>query len=369
VIDWVTLKVGGELVDPETVSKLRAGSGMVQKISADGEVVWQVWSRESIRSDSHQVNVYMGSALEIYGSPARACERSNVFGSGDVVQCARTMLEFVSRHANVCLPELSQWRCIRVDVTHNYDLGAAAQVREALMSLEHARSSRYQKTTDVGTVYWSRRSRMKSGKAYAKGKQLREQCAKGVAHAHEWELEAADRLLRLELSLKGHWWRQAAGKAWFDFEPSELESEHERYFEPLIGKAEVIDVDDLKAQLIEAAKRVAVRSYEVGVAKHEAALRVPGRADKEPEGLDARLRRAVGHGKSAYLYWLQIQQLGFETVRADTPDRTHYRHLQILREAGLSWSDFQARRIVPLRRRPLVLSQPVRSWDELRMVA
>lgn len=336
LIDWLTLKIDGTLLDAATVSVLRGKSGRVLKISPDGAIEWETWARESIRSDSHQVTVAMGGELSICGSPARVMEANNVFGSGCPKECAAAMLAFVRRTCGVALPDLEAWRCTRMDVTCNYDLGSAAEVRQALMALRHAEGGRYQLRTSSESVYWSVRSQLRSGKAYHKGPHLEIQRRKGDAAATDEQVEAAGRMLRLELSLKSQWWRERSGKAWHEYTEGELELEHEGYFAPLIGGAEVTEMSDMQVRCERAA---------VDMGKSE------------------------GQGRAAYLYWLSIQNAGFETSRGLTSRATHYRNIKILREAGLSFSDFQARRVVALRKRPLVLAQPVRSWAEMRLSA
>lgn len=336
VLDWLTLKVDGTALGQEQRDRLRARTGRVIKLSPSGEIEWEAASREAIRSDSHQVTVCVGSEVTVAGSPARVLGTSNVFGSGDIRDCAAAMLRFVSVQVGITLPQLEAWRVTRVDVTHNYDLGSLANVRQALLSLRHAEGGRYQLRTAAESVYWSVRSQLRSGKAYAKGPHLEYQTKKGQVELTDDELQLASRLLRLELSLRSQWWRERSGKQWHAFSEAELDVLHESYFAPLVGKVEVSDMASVSSQVIEAAQRLGL---------------------------------SEGQGKAAYKYWLGICDIGLEHSRELTPRATHYRHVKVLREAGLSFSDFQARRVVPFRRSALVLAQPVRSWDELRRIA
>lgn len=333
MIDWLTLKIDAMELPVETIHALRSRTGRVIRISPDGAVEWEIIARESIRSDSHQVTVAMGGELTICGSPARVMSTNNVFGSGVPLECAAAMVQFVRNTCGVELPHVSAFRCTRMDVTSNYDLGALSHVREALMSLRHAEGGRYQLRTAAETVYWSTGSHLRSGKAYAKGPHLAFQKKRGQVDISDDDIFAAERLLRLELSLRSQWWRERSKKKWHQYSEHELEEIHEEYFKPLIGGAEVTEMDNIRDQVIAAA---------VGLGKTE------------------------GRGRAAYLYWLTIQQLGFETARNETGRSTHFANVKVLRAAGLSFSDFQARRVVALRRRPLVLAQPVRSWHQLR---
>jgi II/X family phage/plasmid replication protein len=330
------MKIDATELLPEAIEALRCRSGRVLRISAQGEIEWETVARENIRSDSHQVTVSMAGELTVCGSPARVTDRLNVFGSGDIRACARSMLDFVASQVSVPLPPLELWRCTRVDVTHNFDLLSAANVRAALMSLRHAEGGRYQLRTTSESVYWSVQSKYRSGKAYHKGPHLIYQRRKGTADPSDDEIELAQRLLRLELSLRCQFWRESAWKAWFEFSESDLDALHAEYFGKLVGNVEVTEMSDVQQKCIDAAVLMGMTE---------------------------------GRGKAAHAHWCLIQSEGFERARDLVPKASHYRHLKILRSAGLSWSDFQAGRVVQLRRMPLVLAQPVRSWDELRRVA
>lgn len=336
MIDWLTLKVPGDQLPAAVRAVFLDRQGCIVKLDPSGAVEWETPARESIRSDSHQVSVVLGGDLSVSGSPARVMVSDNVFGSGDPQECARAMLAWVSAQVGVELPALDLWRCTRMDVTHSYDLRELSRVRVALMSLRHAEGGRYQLRTASESVYWSTGSALRSGKAYAKGPHMRYLVRKGTVSLSEADLCRADRLLRLELSLRSQWWRERSEKKWWEYTESELDVVHAEYFVPLIGEVKVTHMSDEKTMIEAAGKRL-------------------GRSDGQ-------VRAAVG-------FWALIQSHGHSAAREMCAKTTYYRHMQILREAGLSWADIQARRVVPLRREPLVLSQPVRSWDELRRVA
>jgi II/X family phage/plasmid replication protein len=336
VIDWLTLKVDAMDLGEEVVRRLRELSGRVVKLDAQGAIQWESVARENIRSDSHQVTVCMGGELTICGSPARVMGTSNVFGSGDIRECARAMLGFVARQVGVVFPPLERWRATRVDVTHNYDLGSLANVRQALLMLRHAEGGRYQLRTAAESVYWSVRSAVRSGKAYAKGPHLAYQRKQGACDCSDEEIAIANRFLRLELSLRSQYWREHAKKRWLEHSEGDLDELHASYFGALVGNVEVTEMSDVKARCIEAA-------IERGLSE--------------------------GQGKAAFGYWCLIRAEGFERARELTSKSTHYRHVSVLRAAGFSWADFQAGRVVPLRRTPLVLARPVRSWEEARRYA
>lgn len=333
MLDWLTLRVERQHVTPATLEKLDDRTGKVLKVSASGEIEWCIPARESVRSDSHQVVVLLGAhKLELCGSPARVLGLNNVFGSGDIAVCWMAMVRFVCDQVGVDLPLHPEvWECSRVDVTHNYALESGAEVRQALAYLRHAEGGRLQVRTQSESVYWSPQSRMRSAKAYHKGPHLALQVEKGQAQAEPWQLEESDRLLRLELSLRSEWWRRERRK-WWALNENDWDREHSEFFSRVVGKVEVVDTK----KLLESCERVA---------------------------------RTKGQGRAAFRTWLSARQIGAEAVRVSMAGSTWRRHRKILFGAGLTFADLQAGNVVPLRRRTIVLDQPVRSWEELRRAA
>lgn len=332
MIDWLTLRLTPDRIPDPLRDALRARVGHVLAVNPDGTVQWCKPMRESIRSDSHQITVELGYFLRIFGSPARSVYGNNVFGSGDPVQCALDMISFAARHTGLAFP-VDGWDCTRIDVTHNYDLRSPAEVRQALSALRMAEGGHYQVRTNAETVYWgSVRSGLRAGKAYAKGAHLRYQQKRDLCTVNDEELRLSDRLLRLEMSLRSQWLRERAGKRWDEFTEAELDKLHADYFGKLIGTVEVVEMD----KLLEKLEKVA-----------------PTKG------------RALG----AYRTWSLIKTVGVEEARASMPKQTWYAHKRWLFLAGLSWSDFRAGNVVQLRRVPIELGQPVRSWAELRKAA
>lgn len=333
MLDWLTLRVDASILDEAALASFRSSQDRILRLDPGGAIKWEIPAHESIRSDSHQVTVRLGSDLSIKGSPARVMGKDNVFGSDDIVACAQAMLSFVAQTREITLPRYTAWRLTRADITHNYDLGSAAAVRQALHELSIAEGGRYQKQCHAGTVYWSSRSSVRSGKAYAKGPHMLVQVRAGKASFTEEEMELGQRLLRLELQLKSWYWREQAQKPWYEYTANDFQRIHEEYFTPLIGTIEVVQMDNVREKCIDAAQQLG-----------------------KPESW----------GMGAYRYWVLIREVGFEEARALTPRTSHYRYLKTLRLAGLGYADFQARNITPLRRKPVILGEPSRSWCELR---
>ena len=76
-----------------------------------------------------------------------------------------------------------------------------------------------------------------------------------------------------------------------------------------------------------------------------------------------------GQALSAHRTFALIKTLGYTQTKDSMPYRTFARHCKYLRAAGLSSADLCAGKVLELRKRSLVLEQPVLSWDEIRKAA
>ena len=330
LIDWLTLSTDASLLDPRTIMKITGEQDRVMRVSPEGEIKWAIPCRKNVRSDSHQITVRIGAELDIQGSPARTKgTRDNIFGEANPVRAFLDMVRFLSDTLEVPIPDDPRcWKIRRMDVTGNFDLGSLANVRQALNYLRHVEGGRYQVKTDAETVYWSKYSRLRSGKAYAKGAHMRYLIKKGQADLNPDQLSLVDRLLRLEMCLRGQFWRERAARLWYEWSGEQLYRLFEEYFGQFIGKVEIVEVD----KLLDALMKVAP---------------TPGLA------------------KAAYRTWLLIQSHGMEEARDLMTERTWRRHKRLLQDCGVSWADFHHRALVPFRRKTIVLSDPVRSWEDL----
>ena len=279
-------------------------------------------------------------SLAIQGSPARVMGSGDaVFGSGaagrNLFAAGCAMLHFVSKMLHIfLLPSLNLWKLTRSDITVNYLLPSLAGVRVALAELRSVEGGRYRVSQQAGdTVYWSHLSRLRAGKAYSKGPHLRYMLSQssysGLPYP-ESDILLADRLLRLELRLGREFWRRLM-VPWWSLDWSFLSKQHDDFFMRMLGDEGVKGVD------------MSFLSQILKVAPSE------------------------GHGKAAARTWALIQSFGWQAARESMPKTSWYRHLQILRAAGLGDADISAGRIVSLRR-PLVMS-PVASWEDLRKAA
>ncbi|MBK1718521.1 phage/plasmid replication protein, II/X family [Thiocystis violacea] len=338
MIDYLTLIL--DLKDYEhlweRVSRYARNHWQIQKWNpVTGEVEWSQPCRESVRSDTHQITLQVSpSRVKVSGSPARAMGLpNNVFGSDDLIECGRAHIDFARRVlSDLALPGLPAWKIARVDKTYNYAFGSAAEVRQALAYLGQFDGGRYKADTRHGdTAYWSPGSNLRSSKAYLKGLHLLYQIRKGQASAEPWQVELANRLLRLELQLGSAWWNRRRKEPGFRQWSVDLYAEYQGYWSGLIGSVEVCEMSDL-----ELFKKVA---------------------------------KTEGQALSAYRTWCLIKQIGHRAAMESMPRRTWYNHKKILNDAGLGWGDIATGQIVPFRRRALVMEQPVTSWEELKRLA
>lgn len=338
MIDWCTLRLPYAQA-PELADHLAAYSDRIVRIGKTGEIVWEVSAWDSVRSDSHGLSMRSGGdSFFIQGSPARVVgDGLNVFGTDDVLLAAQSMIAYASKAVGLHLPaDPRKWKLSRLDVTYNYFLPSLADVRSALAYLRGVEGGRYRVSQQSGdTVYWSHRSHLRSGKAYAKGPHMRYLLSKcDDMTLAEDQLSLLDCLLRLELSLKSQFWRERSPFPWYAYTPALLRELHAAYFEQMIGDVEV-PVSHL--EFLQSLERVAGS---------------PGKA------------------RAALATWQTIKVLGYETTRCSMPARTWYRHLAALRAVGLGDGDLATGSVLPFRRRKLlVLDSPVTSWDELRKIA
>lgn len=341
MIDWLTLWLDASLLDRETMQRVLKDADRVQRINGlTGEVRWESVVREHIRSDDHNVTVNFGARLQIQGSPARVVSAHNVFGSLDIQECAKQMIDFVSKHHSIFIPKnLKLWSCSRIDIAQNFDMGSLAQAHQAVDYLKPLKCGRQKTSTYDTSVIWGKGSTLHKGKAYLKGPQLRELVLKNNARVSEIELAKADRLLRLEYSMcRGLIHRlKEGGLNWYDFTPDFLLAHHSDYFSKFISTVEVVDMCNVLDKLL------------ANVGDGENQISTKGRA------------------RAAYDCYLRIREKGYHIAKETYGQRVWYVHIKNLRTIGLVAADLQPSSVVPLRRRQIVLDQPVSNWDQINL--
>jgi len=361
MIDWLTMRHPiNSAIGPAVQEKLLQHLGRMVLIGPDGVKQWEKPSLdvEALRSDTPglfwtvQGNGEGQTMLVIGASPASIEHGVNVFGSDDIRHCGEVLVRFASEALGSILPAVSRWECRRIDVTHNYDMGTAPKVKQALRYLMATDSARRKASNDSrggDSVYWSKTSDLRSGKAYHKGPQLDFLVRKNKTEATQEQIDLSNRLLRLELKLGSRWFRRMeAGQIsgmpthWLDLTPDLLNAQHEEFFTAFIGRIEVNDMTTLQLRCEEAATTIK-RTKEAYCSPRQ--------------------------GYMAYRTWTAIRQDGYDHIKGSMPKSTWSLHLRILRAAGISDADLCAGNVIPFRRTVLELSRPVASWDELRRAA
>lgn len=348
LIDWLTLRI------PLTHSRLskvvhdriRDCLGSLHHTDSNGELVWSkhVLDIDKLRSDS--VGLFWqvkGDGRDTYlvigGSPASLEHGINVFGSLDIRHAATVMIRAAMREFHAVLPPLEQWQCQRIDITGNYGLPDYESVKSALRMLLLSDGSRRKPGSkrDADSVYWNASSDLVKGKAYHKGPQLRKLAKEGKVKASDHQLDAADRLLRLECTKGARWFRRQreAGGKWWQMTAFQLWEEYKAFFGKLVQGVEVKEMNRME---------MVTKMMEVnGITE--------------------------GRAEAAFTTLRNIREDGFDVVKGYVAESTFYRHLKYLRAIGVTDADMHTAKILPIRPVKIVLAQPVGSWDELRRVA
>lgn len=349
LIDWLTLRIPLDLSLGSVLHhKIMNCLGVVVSVDSKGVEKWRknALDLDVLRSD--EIGLFWtitsdGDSkryLSIGASPASIeFEGVNVFGSADIEHCSKVLIQAAGKALEAILPHWRKWQCRRIDITANYDLGSAAQVKQALRLLLGTDAPRRRTNSDKkggDSVYWNPSSDLKAGKAYHKGAHLRYQQRRGNIQVSDELLTLADSLLRLELKLGARWLRRLedAGHNWQELTLKALEWNHREFFKSLIGDS-AIEVNDMGTLLLELEKVCPTKA------------------------------RAL----AAHRTFALMKVIGYSQTKDSMPLRTFFRHCHDLRAAGLSSADLCAGKVLELRKRSLVLAEPVNSWSDIRRAA
>jgi len=351
--DWLSLKLDRRVCYdwPGWALLQDYGDRILRVCPKTGEVRWETWAWDNIRSDSHQVSFRCdGGFIYLHGSPARVMGSGDtVFGDpgagSDLAACAWAMIGFMAAQLGLSeVPGLSYWTCTRADVTCNYDLGSLGNVRVAVQELRNVTEGRYRVSHQDGdSLYFNRRSEYKTLLIYQKGPHLRhlmkQESYTGLRYSDS-DLVLADRLLRFELKLKSKFFAglRKEGQKWYELPWSFFEDAHTDYLSHLIGD---LSSDDMTTIL-------------------DALRKLP-----DPTGRHQFITEA--YVNAVYRTYALISKEGLERARSTLPQNTYYRHIRCLKAIGLSPGDLAVGRIISFRR-PMLL-KPVNSWAELRKAA
>lgn len=349
LIDWLTLRIPLTHTRLASVVQERVLSclGQLHCYDSDGDRVWSknVLDVDKLRSDSvglfWQLQGGDGNEthLVIGGSPAALEHGLNVFGSLDIRHGANVLIRAAMREFHAILPALEHWQCRRVDITGNYALPDAASVKSALRMLMLSDGSRRKAGSagDSDTVNWNASSDISKGKGYHKGPQLERLVRKGKVNATQEQLDAAQRLLRLETTKAARWFRRLedAGRKWWQLTAFELWKEYEGFFGRLVQGVEVREMN-----------RVTII-----------------KSIRDANGI------TQGRAEAAFTTLRNIREDGFDVVKGFMASRTFYLHLRYLRAAGFTDADMRTAKVLPFRPVRIVLAQPVGSWADIQRAA
>lgn len=343
MIDWITLRIPLKGLPSVIEQRFRESLGMVHCSDSNGEILWKkpFIDFEALRSDTVGLCWIVSrdsdrEYLSIGASPATLEFGNNVFGSSDIRHCALVVIGAAQRSLDCILPVPELWSCRRLDITENYLMESFREVKALLRELMRTDSGRHKGSSGAGdTVLWNAGSDLRKGKSYHKGPQLVYLRKRSKVQIEDWQINIADRICRMELTLGSRWFRRLyqKGESWLGLSEGMLDEEYEDYFGLMWGgKAEVMDM----GKMLEELEKVAPTK---------------------------------GQALAAHRTWALIKAIGYSLARDSMPSRTWYRHIKLLHASGLSDADLCAGNVLPFVRRTVSESFIVRSWDEARRVA
>lgn len=349
LIDWLTLRLPISTTShPAIFERVLGYLGNVFCTDKDGAIKWATrrLDIDALRSDSpglywQVTGDGVSDALLIGASPATLEHGLNVWGSLDIVHCARVLIAEASKRLQILLPGPDQWACTRIDVTANYALPDATSVKSALAQLlvtsgSRRRASSHNRGGD--TVYWSQKSDLVKGKAYHKGPQVLALWKRNKIDTLPPEHDLLDQIIRLEHTRGHKWFRELrdAGARWQDLTYDELIKLHTDFFSPLIEQGiEVTNMD--RDQILKAI--------------------IEANACSESQA------RAV------FNTYKNCRTEGFEVTRDMMAPRTFRHHTRLLTNAGISDFHLRTAKLIPFPKVQIVLAKAVANWDDIRRAA
>lgn len=355
MIDWLSLKIDLSYLPETVVRKLQSLNSRLLKVSAStGDIEWESYAWESVRSDTHQLCFRVATHFYIQGSPARLGLPNNAFGSLCIEYCARKMIEFASSFFDLGhlfaesslsnpqpqdedliagFPPLRFWSCSRIDVTRNYQMQSEAEARQALAYLKQSPESRQKHSFESNGFYIGKRSTLHKGKIYLKGQDAKRCHKLGIAHYTEDQLIKSQFLLRAEYTMSRgliRRLREEQGIHWYQLAPFTLLELHDTYFLEYFSQIEVTDMSTVYERLLKVAP-------------------------------------TEGQASSAYDCYTRIRMTGYEQAKITFTKTTWYRNINYLKAAGFRRADLQMINVIPLQKRSIQLSEPVRYWDDIKI--
>lgn len=338
MLDWLSLKINLMHLPEPVVRHLQSLSAMVFQINAlTGEEDWRSYCWTAVPSDSTSIHFRVSDCLHIQGSPARIGMPNNVFGALDIRYCAEKMIGFAVKQLGYeSLPGIEAWECTRIDVTVNYLMQSEAEAIQALAYLKQSPESRQAHSFEQNGFYIGKGSSLQKGKIYLKGREaIHNQRTKRRALYTEDQIIKCQRLLRAEHTLARHMIRRLREQHnlhWYQLSPEYLIGMHNLYFKDYFSSVEITDMSTILEKLIIVSP-------------------------------------TEGQARAAYDCYVRIRMIGFEQAKVSFTRTSWYRHLHHLRAIGLKRADFQPINVIPLRKRAIEVSEPVRHWDNIRIAS
>lgn len=353
MIDWLSLKIDLIHLPEPVVRKLQSLNSRLFKVSAStGQIEWESYAWESVRSDTHQLCFRVGTEFYIQGSPARLGLTNNVFGALCIKYCARKMISFAAsflglsdlfsesrctdfhaQHDDLCsgFPPLRFWKCSRIDITRNYLMQSEAEARQALAYLKQSPESRQKHSYESSGFYIGKRSTLHKGKIYLKGQDAKRCQRAGRALYTDDQLLKSQRLLRAEYTMaRGliRRLREDYSLHWYDLTSDYLLRLHGAFFKDYFSEIEVTDMASVLEKLLIVAP-------------------------------------SEGQARAAYDCYVRIRMCGYEQAKVTFTKPSWYRHIKFLKMAGFNRADLQPTNVIPLQKRAIQVSEPVRHWDDI----
>lgn len=369
-IDWLTLVLTVPVEYHSILTKIIAGLPQVMKwIPNSGKIEWSISTFQShnfsddddpdfLPSDYYKIAVkFQPDSIIFSGSPARFLnEGNNVFGPHSLnvaVDLFHAAIVRFFQHYPVPIPlppiTDSAWSCRRIDMTSNFLLPSLVDCSTVIDLLANRRAvqgavaefdglslpdASVSKSWGGKTVYWGRRSKNTKTKVYAKGPHLRHQLARDEARCQGGDEILVDRLLRFEVTF--------GSKFFYNWRHDHDPGTHFLSVYPAL-----VAFFNSRRDLILG------NNFDI--------------RDRKMEELDLLISvcPSLAIANSVYRTLLFSRSHGIELLKQTMSKRSFYRHVALLKKAGLHLED--APNLIRFVR--TIEMQPVGSWEELRKLA
>jgi len=333
-----------------------------------GDILWEKPRTSKCRSDDPDVNLrFTAQGFQIWGSPAVFMNNgNNVFGSCDIFACSEAVIARAAIALDVELPSPERWELDGLDLTHNYLLGDHNEVLQVLDYMKKLMPSRMKTTPYPTSVYFGQGSKLRTFKAYEKGSQIRKLELKNMKkegfnlNLDEWQLAICYNMLRLELCLKKEFFnrmRKKLSRGWIDRDESMPKNQKVKKIE-FRWEWWLMDVDELETIYDEGWEGILGNGVEVPV------------IERDLESSIYEAARSLGYSENqanaVYLTWASIKAFGQSTTKYRMSKRTWYRHIKVLKAAGLTSADFNMGTVQTIRITHINLGKKVESWEDVR---